>query len=76
MKNVYICLGHTTQFMIIIIWKLGSVFCDADKLIDIVTKDCKIINICFFNARSLKIKYDFFHQSFDKVNAKFNNDPN
>ena len=49
---------------------------DADMLIDIVTKDCKNINICFFNARSLKIKYDFFRQSFDKVKAKFNNAPN
>ena len=44
---------------------------DADMLIDIATKDCKNINICFFNARSLKINYDFFHQSFDKVNEKF-----
>ena len=32
---------------------------ESDMLIDIVTKDCKNLNICLFNARSLKNKYDF-----------------
>ena len=33
---------------------------ESDMLIEIVTKDCKNLNICVFNARSLKNKYDFF----------------
>ena len=33
---------------------------ESDMLIDIATKNCKILNICLFNARSLKNKYDFF----------------
>ena len=33
---------------------------ESDMLIDIVTKDCKNLSICLFNARSLKNKYDFF----------------
>ena len=33
---------------------------ESDMLIDIVTKDCKNLNICLFNARSLKNIYDFF----------------
>ena len=33
---------------------------ESDMLIDRVTKDCKNLNICLFNARSLKNKYDFF----------------
>ena len=32
---------------------------ESDMLIDIVTKDCKNLNIRLFNARSLKNKYDF-----------------
>ena len=37
-----------------------SQFRESDMLIEIVTKDCKNQNICLFNARSLKNKYDFF----------------
>ena len=33
---------------------------ESDMLIEIVTKYCKNLNICLFNARSLKNKYDFF----------------
>ena len=33
---------------------------ESDMLIKIVTKDCKNLNICLFNARSLKNKSDFF----------------
>ena len=33
---------------------------ESDMLIDIVTKDCKNLNICLFNARSLKKIYHFF----------------
>ena len=33
---------------------------ELDMLIDIVTKNCKNLNICLFNARSLKNKFDFF----------------
>ena len=32
---------------------------ESDVLIDIVKKDCKNLNICLFNARSLKNRYDF-----------------
>ena len=33
---------------------------ESDMLIDTVTKNCKNLSICLFNARSLKNKYDFF----------------
>ena len=33
---------------------------ESDMLIDIVTKNCKNLNICFSIARSLKNKYYFF----------------
>ena len=33
---------------------------ESVMLIDIVTKDCKNLYFCLFNARSLKNKYDFF----------------
>ena len=33
---------------------------ELDMLIDIVTKNCKNLNICLFNARSLNNKFDFF----------------
>ena len=48
---------------------------ESDMLIEIVTKDCKNLNICLFNARSLKNKYDFF-TDFLKNLTQNNSGPN